>query len=120
MYYERFVLTSNLSSDLAADIVRVWEEKVIIPTYGVGTPNKNPMFLEKRVYQGSSGVVYCSSTPPSPTRARNVGGRRAVAVADEINANYSSVWLAPDELRLRHLRWRPRLRERPVGSARDR
>lgn len=51
-------MTSNLSSDLAADIVRVWEEKVIIPTYGVGTPNKNPMFLEKRVYQGSSGVVY--------------------------------------------------------------
>ena len=30
MYYERFVLTSNLSSDLAADIVRVWEEKVKI------------------------------------------------------------------------------------------
>lgn len=38
--------------------VRVWEEKVVIPTYGVGLPEKNPMFLEKRVYQGSSGVVY--------------------------------------------------------------
>ncbi|WP_020602947.1 DUF5107 domain-containing protein [Spirosoma spitsbergense] len=38
--------------------VRVWEEPVIIPTYGVGKPEKNPMFLEKRVYQGSSGVVY--------------------------------------------------------------
>lgn len=37
---------------------RVWEETVTIPTYGVGTPNKNPMFLEKRVYQGSSGRVY--------------------------------------------------------------
>jgi len=35
-----------------------WEEDVLIPTYGVGTPDKNPMFLEKRVYQGSSGVVY--------------------------------------------------------------
>jgi tetratricopeptide (TPR) repeat protein len=35
-----------------------WEEDVVIPTYGVGKPNKNPMFLEKRVYQGSSGVVY--------------------------------------------------------------
>ncbi|MBI1282671.1 MAG: DUF5107 domain-containing protein [Anaerolineaceae bacterium] len=38
--------------------VRVWEETVIIPTYRVGEPDKNPMFLEKRVYQGSSGVVY--------------------------------------------------------------
>jgi tetratricopeptide (TPR) repeat protein len=38
--------------------VRVWEEDVEIPTYGVGKPDKNPMFLEKRVYQGSSGKVY--------------------------------------------------------------
>jgi len=36
----------------------MWEEQVTIPTYGVGKPDKNPMFLEKRVYQGSSGVVY--------------------------------------------------------------
>ena len=38
--------------------VKAWHEKVIIPTYGIGKPEKNPMFLEKRVYQGSSGVVY--------------------------------------------------------------
>ncbi|WP_256013696.1 DUF5107 domain-containing protein [Desertivirga xinjiangensis] len=38
--------------------VNVWEEKVIIPTYGIGKPDKNPMFFEKRVYQGSSGAVY--------------------------------------------------------------
>ncbi|MDA3730326.1 DUF5107 domain-containing protein [Niameybacter massiliensis] len=38
--------------------VKVWEEQVIIPTYEVGKPDKNPMFLEKRVYQGSSGKVY--------------------------------------------------------------
>jgi len=38
--------------------VRAWSEKVTIPTYGIGEPEKNPMFLEKRVYQGSSGVVY--------------------------------------------------------------
>ena len=37
---------------------KVWEEEVIIPTYNIGAPEKNPMFLEKRVYQGSSGVVY--------------------------------------------------------------
>lgn len=39
-------------------MIQVWEEKVIIPTYEVGAPDKNPMFFEKRVYQGSSGVVY--------------------------------------------------------------
>ena len=34
------------------------ETVVAIPTYGVGQPDRNPMFLEKRVYQGSSGRVY--------------------------------------------------------------
>jgi tetratricopeptide (TPR) repeat protein len=38
--------------------VRVWQEDVVIPTYGVGEPQKNPIFLEKRIYQGSSGAVY--------------------------------------------------------------
>ena len=38
--------------------VNIWEETIAIPTYPVGAPEKNPMFLEKRVYQGSSGVVY--------------------------------------------------------------
>ena len=38
--------------------VKAWQEAVIIPTYGIGKPEKNPIFLEKRVYQGSSGVVY--------------------------------------------------------------
>ena len=39
-------------------MVRAWRESVIIPTYEIGKSEKNPMFLEKRVYQGSSGVVY--------------------------------------------------------------
>lgn len=38
--------------------VNAWKEDVVIPTYPVGQPEKNPLFLEKRVYQGSSGVVY--------------------------------------------------------------
>jgi len=38
--------------------VKVWSEDVIIPTYEIGKAEKNPIFLEKRVYQGSSGVVY--------------------------------------------------------------
>lgn len=39
-------------------MVKTWKEKVIIPTYESGKPEKNPIFLENRVYQGSSGVVY--------------------------------------------------------------
>ena len=38
--------------------VRAWTEKITIPTYLPAPPDKNPMFLEKRVYQGSSGKVY--------------------------------------------------------------
>jgi len=38
--------------------VKVWAESVVIPTYHPLPPDKNPMFLEKRVYQGSSGRVY--------------------------------------------------------------
>ena len=37
---------------------KVWAETVMIPTYGIGPADKNPMFLERRVYQGSSGKVY--------------------------------------------------------------
>ncbi len=39
-------------------MIKAWREVVTIPTYEVGRPEKSPMFLEKRVYQGSSGVVY--------------------------------------------------------------
>lgn len=39
-------------------MVKAWKETVAIPTYKIGKAEKNPIFLEKRVYQGSSGVVY--------------------------------------------------------------
>src|SRR6267378_8694051 len=39
-------------------LVEVRIEDLVIPTYLPAPPDKNPMFLEKRVYQGSSGKVY--------------------------------------------------------------
>ena len=39
-------------------MIKAWREIVTIPTYEVGKAEKAPMFIEKRVYQGSSGVVY--------------------------------------------------------------
>jgi tetratricopeptide (TPR) repeat protein len=47
--------------DAPADLVapgKAWRAPVKIWTYRPLAPNKNPMFLEKRVYQGSSGKVY--------------------------------------------------------------
>ncbi|MCK5819104.1 MAG: hypothetical protein KAH18_07585 [Psychromonas sp.] len=38
--------------------VKSWLEDLIIPTYKVGKVVTNPLFLENRVYQGSSGSVY--------------------------------------------------------------
>lgn len=67
--------------------VEVWQENVVIPTYGVGAPDKNPMFLEKRVYQGSSGKVY-----PYPVIDK---------IYDEKeDKSYSAVWLENDYLRV--------------------
>jgi len=38
--------------------VKAWEQDVEILTYSPEWPERNPMFLENRVYQGSSGRVY--------------------------------------------------------------
>ena len=38
--------------------VTITRSPVTLPTYEPHPPDKNPMFLEKRVYQGSSGKVY--------------------------------------------------------------
>ncbi len=39
------------------DAVRAWEETITFPTYTPPAPDLNPMFLEKRVNQGTSGRV---------------------------------------------------------------
>ncbi len=41
-----------------ASNVKVWTEVVTLPTYQVGEVDRSPIFLENRVYQGSSGAVY--------------------------------------------------------------
>ena len=51
-----------------------------IPTYEVGKPEKSPIFLEKRVYQGSSGVVY-----PYPVIEK---------ISDKkVDKEYQAIWL---------------------------
>jgi len=66
---------------------KVWEEDIIIPTYETGVPEKNPVFLEKRVYQGSSGVVY-----PYPVIEK---------ISDEkINKQWHAVFLENEYLKI--------------------
>ena len=60
--------------------VRAWAEQTVIPTYEVGEPEENPIFLEKRVYQGSSGKVY-----PYPTIDK-IGDRK-------VDKTYTAVYL---------------------------
>jgi tetratricopeptide (TPR) repeat protein len=38
--------------------VTAYLRQITFPTYAVGHPERNPVFFEKRVYQGSSGKVY--------------------------------------------------------------
>ena len=54
----RYTLTITSGKDGIMSKVIVRQEKVTIPTYELSEYEKNPMFLEKRVYQGSSGRVY--------------------------------------------------------------
>lgn len=67
--------------------VKVWSEDVIIPTYEIGKAEKNPIFLEKRVYQGSSGVVY-----PYPVVEK---------IADEkCNKTYNAIFLENEYIKV--------------------
>ena len=47
---------NDARKEAAAVVVR--QEDLVLPTYMPAAPDKHPMFLEKRVYQGSSGRVY--------------------------------------------------------------
>lgn len=40
------------------EAVKLWSQPIILPTYSPYPADSNPMFFEKRVYQGSCGKVY--------------------------------------------------------------
>ncbi|MGL1892931.1 MAG: DUF5107 domain-containing protein [Spirochaetaceae bacterium] len=48
----------NVPAEQKNESVKLWNSKISIPTYEVGEAEHNPMFFEKRVYQGSCGKVY--------------------------------------------------------------
>lgn len=73
-------------------MVKAWKEKVTIPTYEVGAPEKNPIFLEKRVYQGSSGVVYPYPVIESISNEKTDKEYNAVFIENE----YIKVMILPE------------------------
>lgn len=73
-------------------MVKAWEEKVVIPTYEAGKPEKVPVFLEKRVYQGSSGTVYPYPVIESVSDVRIDKEYNAVFIENE----YIKVMILPE------------------------
>ena len=66
---------------------KVWREDIVIPTYEIGQEERTPIFLENRVYQGSSGVVY-----PYPV---------IESIADtKSDHTYHALWLENDYLKV--------------------
>ena len=68
-------------------MVKAWREMVTIPTYEVGKPEKNPIFLEKRVYQGSSGVVY--PYPVIETMSN-----------EKVDKDYQAIWIENEYIKV--------------------
>lgn len=72
--------------------VSIWEEKMVIPTYEVGNPDKNPMFLEKRVYQGSTGKIYPYPTTQEISRTKTDHEWKVIWLENE----YIKVMILPE------------------------
>ncbi|MEI7908677.1 MAG: DUF5107 domain-containing protein [Verrucomicrobiota bacterium] len=67
--------------------VKASVSQITLPTYLPAAPDKNPMFLEKRVYQGSSGKVY-----PLPFTDR---------IAEKpVNRKWLAIWIDNEFLRV--------------------
>ncbi|TKI06160.1 DUF5107 domain-containing protein [Martelella alba] len=73
-----------------AGAVKIWREDVTIPTYPTGEQDTHPMFLEHRVYQGSSGAVYPY-------------GVIDTLVGERAPRQYQALWLENDYLRIMFL-----------------
>src|SRR6266446_9819030 len=72
--------------------VKAWEETVVIPTYPTPPPDRNPIFIEKRVYQGSSGKVYPNPFTDRVSSERTDRDYRAVFMEND----YVKVMILPE------------------------
>ena len=82
----------NQNKEQFSECVRVWEEPVMIPTYEAGEAEKLPVFLNKRVYQGSSGKVYPYPVTETISDTRKDKEYRAVYLENE----YLKIMILPE------------------------
>ncbi len=53
-----FLSSCSEQTHKKSDSVKIWEEEIIIPTYLVGEPEKNPIFYTPSNYQGAKRKIY--------------------------------------------------------------
>jgi tetratricopeptide (TPR) repeat protein len=83
------ILLGGTSSLRSADTssVKVWETKIVIPTYLAGEPERNPMFFFGRESQGAQGPVY-----PYPMYDSLTGKK--------VDKTYTAVYLENEYIRI--------------------
>jgi tetratricopeptide (TPR) repeat protein len=87
-----FSLAEQMSDSQQSTPVTAWREQVSIPTYDVGPPDPNPVFLEKRVYQGSSGAVYPFPVIESVSDVKSAREYEAIFLENE----YLKIMILPE------------------------
>jgi tetratricopeptide (TPR) repeat protein len=80
-----FTADASFASDASG--VKVWETKIVIPTYLAGEPEPNPMFFFGRESQGSQGPVYPYPMYDSLTEKK-------------VNKTYTIVYLENEYIRI--------------------
>lgn len=84
--------------------VKMWEQSLTLPTYGIGEPERNPVFYNGKVYQGARGVQYPYPLQDKLTDIRADQTYTAVyletntsksACSQRSAAGYSQLWIKP-------------------------
>src|SRR5580693_8948238 len=78
---------ARISFAADSSAVKVWETKIVIPTYLAGDPEPNPMFFFGRESQGSQGPVY-----PYPMYDTLTG--------QKVDKSYTMVYLENEYIRI--------------------
>ncbi len=81
------LLGAAAASGTSASTVKVWEEKITLPTYLAGAPEPNPMFFFGRQSQGAQGPVY-----PYPMYDTLTGKK--------VDKTYTAVYLENEYIRI--------------------
>ena len=97
MFTNRFLLLVLLTSNcffsvFAESPVRIWEEKVEMPTYRLEAADKNPMFYKHESYQGAQKKIYPYPFLEQVTNIREDKPHKFLFLENE----YTKLAIAPD------------------------